>query len=215
MNVRGRDTALALSESWLYFFDYAANTYVDIDFTDKDSMQEYLNAYIETLSNAGFRPHYVGGGEEEIEYYENENGFANFRYQFLDDDTVSLLFREQRYIPAEEVSKRIGEAGFPEITFTEPISAKDLTLFEKAQYGKDDRLFMAVSKTFETSEEAENFLNAYEEKLNAAGFERVNPSETGSLKNVVLLNEDGSMLVGVDFFEQSSGTMINMDFEAR
>ena len=215
VNVRGRDTALALSESWLYFFDYATNTYVDIDFADKDSMQEYLNAYIETLGNADFRPHYVGGDEEEIEYYENENGFANFRYQFLDDDTVSLLFRQQRYIPAEDVSRRISEAGFPEIAFTEPLSAKDLTLFEKAQYGKDDKLFMTVSKTFETSEEAENFLNAYEEKLNAAGYERVNPSETGSLKSVVLLNEDGNMLVGVDFFEQSSGTMVNMDFEAK
>ena len=64
-------------------------------------------------------------------------------------------------------------------------------------------------------QEAENFLNAYEEKLNAAGYERVNPSETGSLKSVVLLHEDGNMLVGVDFFEQSSGTMVNMDFEAK
>ncbi|GEM_PF-3635744 len=76
-------------------------------------------------------------------------------------------------------------------------------------------MFLTVSQTYETVQEAEEVLNAYEEKLAAAGFERVNPDNVGSRKAIAIYNEDKDMLVGVDFYEQNGVAMVNFDFTAR
>ena len=209
---KGTDRAYEQTESWLYFFTYDTVMYVDMPCNDRDKAADYLKKYGEGLIDAGF--HVKNEEGEEPESYESENEFASFQYHFNDDDTVTLLFKVQKYIPADEAEAMIAQAGFPAIDLQEPIACRDLTRFEKFQYGLDLKAFITVSQTFADAAEAEAFLNDYEQKLNAAGFDRTSPTEAGTLKQVAIWNEDAGMLVGIDFFEQPDNTIVNFDFKA-
>ena len=213
VSILAEDRAVELTESWLYFFTYDANLYVNVEFDDRDKMQTYLDEYVQSLLDNGFHPVYTDD-EETPEYYELDTGRVNFRYVFPSDNKVTMLFRAEKNIPAEEAEKMLVAAGFPEIDLNDPITCRDLTRFEKARYGKDDKLFLTVSQNYATTAEAEEFLNKYEEALNAQGFGRVSPDMAGSPKAIAICNEEKGMLVGIDFFEQQSGVLVNFDFEA-
>ena len=210
VSLEGTDRANEMTESWLYFFTYNLGLYVDIDFSDKEEMDAYLKAYEETLANNGFTP--VSSGEEETDYYESEDGFYNFRYNYTDEDTITLLFKSEKYISTKEAEQLIAEAGFPTIRLQEPIVSRDLRNYQKTRLGRDMKSFLTVSQTFESAEEAEAFLNAYEAALNEAGFDRVNPDNVGSLKTIAISNEDLSMYVGIDYFPEEGS--VNFDFVA-
>jgi hypothetical protein len=213
ISYNGTDRANEMTESWLYFFNYDLGLCVDILFNDKAEADAYLKAYEETLVNNGFTPNKGGEDEEaDAEYYESENGFYSFRYNYTGDDTLSLLFKSERYIAAEEAEKMIAEAGFPKVDLHEPISCRDLAAFYKVRYGVDRKAYVAVSQTFESPEKAEEFLEAYEKALNEAGFDRVNPDNVGSLKSIAIANEDLSMFVGIDYFPDQA--MVSLDFIA-
>ena len=108
----------------------------------------------------------------------------------------------------------IKDAGFPEIDLKSPITARELKNFYKTRNDLDYSLYLTVSQEYETTAEAEEFLNKYEELLSAQGFERVNPEMAGSLKQTAIYNEEKDMLVGIDFLEQSDGVLVNFDFTA-
>ena len=208
---KGIDRANEMTESWLYFFNYDLGLYVDIDFSDKEETLRYIKDYEETLVNAGFTP--VSDEEEEDAIrYDSENGFYSFRYNFLDDDTVSFLFKSEKYITPQEAEKMVRDAGFPTIRLSEPITCRDLRAFEKVRYGWERKATFTLSQHFESAEKAEEFLTAYEAALNVAGFDRENPDVVGSLKEFVLYNPEKEMYVGIDFFPDEAG--VYMDFVA-
>ncbi|MBR3226989.1 MAG: hypothetical protein IKF68_00425 [Erysipelotrichaceae bacterium] len=208
---KGTDRAIEATESWLYFFDYDLNLYVEADYEDQEETVKYLQAYIDRLTAEGFTPVY-SESEDEPDHYVSENGFYTFRYVFLEEGKVTMLFRSERYITPSEAEEMISAAGFPAITLKEPISCRDLKQFRKAQYGRDEKAFLTVSQTFESPEEAEAFLDAYEEALNAEGFDRTNPDNVGSNKSIAIANEEKGMYVGFDYFPEQA--MVNLDFSA-
>ena len=208
---KGTDRASEMSESWLYFFNYDLGLYVDVDYKDKEETLNYIKEYEEALSNAGFMP-VKDEEEEDAVRYDSENGFYSFRYNFLDDDTVSFLFKSEKYIGPAEAEQMVKEAGFPTISLSEPITCRDLRAFEKVRYGRERKATFTVSQKFESAEKAEAFLAAYEEALNAEGFDRENPDVVGSLKQVVIYNPEKEMFVGIDYFPEQAS--VNLDFVA-
>ena len=208
---QGTDRACEMTESWLYFFDYDLGLYVDVEFNDKAEADAYLKAYEETLVNHGFTPNKGGEDEEaDAEYYESENGFYSFRYSYTGENVLSMLFKSERYITTDEAEKMIAEAGFPKIDLHEPISSRDLRMFQKSRYGRDMKAYLTVSQEFESAEKAEEFLGNLEAALNDMGFDRVNPDNVGSLKTIAIASEDLSKYVGIDYFPDQA--MINFDF---
>ncbi len=208
---KGTDRACEMTESWLYFFDYDLGLYVDAEFNDKAEADAYLKAYEETLVSHGFTPNKGGEDEEaDAEYYESENGFYSFRYNYTDDNVLSMLFKSERYITTDETESMIAEVGFPKIDLHEPISSRDLRMFQKSRYGRDMKAYLTVSQEFESAEKAEEFLGDLEAALNDMGFDRVNPDNVGSLKTIAIASEDLSKYVGIDYFPEQA--MINFDF---
>ncbi len=206
------DKANEMTESWLYFFDYDLGLYADFECKDLDEAKAYVDAYVATLMNNGFTIVSSNEEGEEVDYYQSENGFYSFRYKF-DDNTLNTFFKSERYISADETEKMISEAGFPKIDFQDPISTRDMKLFQKTRSGADMKAYVTVSQTFESAEKAEAFLSAYETALNEAGFDRVNPDNVGSLKPIVIANADLDMYVGFDYFPEQA--LVNFDFVAR
>lgn len=152
--------------------------------------------------------------ENEYDYLESENGFINFRYQFIDEDTVDLLFKAEKYISSDEAETILSEAGFPAVDLHEPMNSRDLRLFRKVRNDQDFKLFLTVDQNFDSAAEAEAFLTAYEEKLTNAGFGRMSPDEAGTLKNIAIVNEEKGMMMALDFFEQNGGALICFEFVA-
>ena len=203
------------TESWLYFFDYDLLLYVDVEYEDLDAVASWLKDYTEAVAGAGFRPSDDAEEEEtDAVIYASENGFRSFRYHFEPDGALTLLFKSEKYIPAQEAAEMIRAAGFPEIELTDPISCRDLRTFEKLMYGLDLRAFLSVSQPFGTVDEAGAFFDAYEAALNDAGFDRDNPAVAGTNKQIAFVNEEAQMLVGIDFIEQDGGATIYFDFRA-
>ena len=107
-----------LTESWLYFFNYDALLYVDVDYENEDEVLAYLEDYANTLLQKNYSP--VDEDDEEgPDYYASENGFASFRYHFDQDGKLTLLFKVEKYINAAEAAKMVQAAGFPAIEFTD------------------------------------------------------------------------------------------------
>ena len=213
-SVKGTDRANEQAESWLYFFLYDTYLYVDFDGVDREAAEAYVNAYIDTLEKENYHPVYEGGAEEPS-YYESENGISTFRYQFDENGVLNTLFKADQYISAKQAEAMIAEAGYPKITLREPLGARDLVQYWKAQHDVDLEIYLALSQQFDTVEEADKFLSDYEALLLDEGFGRVNPDNVGSLKQIAIYNDEMDMLVGVDFFElDDGGAEIYFDFKA-
>ena len=106
----------------------------------------------------------------------------------------------------------IKNAGFPAISLSEPITCRDLKLFDRTRYGRDEKASLSISQQYESAEQAEAFLDAYEASLNAAGFERVSPDTVGTYKAIAIYNEENNMYVAIDYFPDSA--QVSFDFVA-
>lgn len=227
----GTDRANEMVESWLYFFDYDLGLHVDMEYSDRDQAIAYMEEYEKALEEAGFteagpadeyedaeaeleafadKLAAAADGEEEV--FESPDGLSTFRYIFIEDGKVNLLFKSQKNIPAAEADKMITEAGFPSAGLEDPINARDLRMFAKTRYGLDLKAYVSLNKEFESAEAAEAFLNDYEAALNAIGFDRANPEMVGCNKPVAIASEDGSAFVGIDFFPETA--TVYLDFRA-
>ena len=211
--LKARDTANALTESWLYFYDYDLNLYVDVDYTDYDKVITYLEQYGQALLDSGF---HTVMADDEIDFYESADGFYSFRYHFDENNALQLLFKAERYISAEEANAYLTGEGYPALDITDPISARDLRKFEKVQFGADYKAYFTLGLSFDSVDEAGSFFDSYESALTDAGYGRVSPDTVGGNKPIAIYNEDTGMLVSVDFIENGDGSaLINYDFIVR
>lgn len=200
VSLLGTDRANEMTESWLYFFNYDLGLYADIEFKDEEQMKAYLKNYEETLQKAGFKAVKEEEEDEDAIRYDSENGFYSFRHNEMENGKVSLLFKSEKYINAKEAEKLIADAGFPKISLHEPTGCRDLKLFQKTQYGRDRKAYITLSQEFASAQEAEKFLGDLEALLNEAGYDRENPANVGSNKQIAIVNEEKGAYVGIDYF---------------
>lgn len=194
--ISAKDHADEMTESWLYFFQYDMYMFADIEFTDRDQINDYLDKYIESLLKSGFTPYSTEEGV--IDYYESPDGACNFRFNFTSDNVVSLLFKAEHYTTSEQADKKLAAAGFPKLAAGDPLAFRDLKMFQKIQYGQERTTYFTVNKQFDDDAKAEKFLDKYAAALEKAGFEKVNPATVGSKKPIAFYNEAKDLLVGIE-----------------
>ncbi len=211
--IHAEDIASKTIESWLYFFDYKAVIDVTAEYKDHDEADKYMSDYLQSLLDAGFTPVYEGG-DEEPSYYDSPDGTYDFRYVVKDDSTVVMRYKADKYVEEDEAEKLIEEAGFAAIDLNAPASCRDLRRFYQVRNGLDFKLYLSLYQTFANTAEAEAFLDAYEAKLNEAGFERRPSGDTASRKSVTIYNEEKGLTMGVDLFPGDTKAQINIEFIA-
>ena len=224
------DRSAEQTESWLYFFDYDQVLFVDAAYADRDEAERYVAEYIESLE--GFEPDdggeeedydgeydsvslYLGddiGSHRRFTYLEGEDvfykcktpeGLKSFKYRFNEDGkTLTLMFKSEKYVTAEEAGAALKEAGFPEISLAAYDSCRDFVKFQKTMYGQDYPLDLSPSFEFETSDDAAAFLDSYISVLkDDNSFDITNPAEVNMNKPMAYVKEaDGKTLVfGFDY----------------
>lgn len=206
----GKDTAAERSESWLFFFDYDLSLLIPVECEDEDALHEYLDAYGKQLEAKGYKSSYSPDNGEGR--FESENGVSLFRYFQNDDGRVMLEFRNEKEFSPGEAQQLIADAGLPEIELGDNFTCRDITTYHKMTRDFKGKLFLAVSKTFASEAEAEQFLDEYTAAMEEAGFVYWNPDSLGSLKNFAYYNEALDKYVGFDYFPSQNGAVVNFDF---
>ncbi len=210
------DNRAERTESWLYFFEYDLSMFVDVKYDDEDEVKAYLEEYGEKLAENGFTPVYTFDGEKDVlDYYESVNGSGVFRYQFAEDgETLSMQFRHEKEISAEEAIKLIGDAGIPELPLHGNLSCRNITPYHRMVRDFKGQLFLTVSQPFGSAQDAERFLDDYVSVLDDAGYYRTNPEMVGSMRENAYYNEEEDKIVAFDFFPEEDSAVINFEFVA-
>ena len=206
------DKGAERSESWLYFFDYDISLDAAVHYDDAEQAMAYLEDYADKLREKGYE---VESTTEEAGYEEvkSADGCSLFRYKDNGDGTAALLFRHEKNPPADEISAKIRSAGFPEIRFQGNMTSRDLSRYHKLTRTFKG-LFLAVSQPFDSTAEAEAYLDAYVASLEQAGYDRENPAMIGSLKQNAYYNETEDKYVAFDYFPEEGNALITFDFVA-
>ncbi len=231
------DTAYEQTESWLYFFDYDMVLFVDLHYEDLDAAEAYMESYVESLEDfeADLEEEegedalvgaYLGEDAEfpgRLTLLEDEDVFYRcattegqmlFKYLFREDgETLSLLFKFERYVAPDDLEEQLWDAGFPAPDLDAFDTCRDFRKFRKTMFGQDFQLELALSMAFETAEEAEEFLEGYIETLQEEyGFDVENPEVAEIDKPVVYTRESGEDLLIVGFAYEEGWTSVNIEF---
>lgn len=213
-----KDRKFEQIESWIYFYDYNTVLYVDAKYKSEEDAKAYLDSYAEGLMKDGYEPVYVDGGTEgEIDHYRSPDKTATYRYHFGDDgETVTILFKAEKPLSADEVQTIITGEGFPAIDKSAYDVGRDHTKFEKAMYGRTYKTALTIYMVFESSEAAEAFLNSYTATLEEQDFMRVPPSMLGSTKTVGYIHEEKGLGCAFDYVPNDNGepAYVNFDFKS-
>lgn len=236
------DYAYELTESWLYFFNYDPVLYVDFTFDDREEAEDFMDAYVETLEKEGFVEDTSGDRDEYDEDYDEVKAYLgdssdapsglelisdedvyyrlrtstemkSFKYRFNGGDSVTLLFKVEKFVPAEEVRSMTVDAGFPEIDLEGYESCRNFVKFQKTMYGREYPLDLSLSLGFETAADAEDLLDEYIGVLrDDNSFDIANPNTLSMNAPIVYAKEaDGKLLAfGVDYVDGS--TTVNVEF---
>ena len=143
-----------------------------------------------------------------------QEGQKTFKYRFNDDgETVSLLFKAEKYVAPAELKSRLTAAGFPEIGLDAYSSCRDFKLFEKTMYGQDYQMDLSLSLTFGSTEEAETFLDQYITLIRDENdFEIINPAKINMDKQVAYGKEVGENLLAFGLNYQDGTTLASIEF---
>ena len=216
-NLNAIDRKAEQTESWLYFFDYGAVLYVTANYTDEQSVQDYLDSYCAILASSGFMPVFADKEESEAEYLASADGSTNFRYHFEDDgETVILLYKNEKYLSAGETQEIISGEGFPAIDLTGIyVSGRDHKKFQEVMYGRNYNAAISFETVFETEEAAGAFLDEYVVLLDDAGFLNGPGALIGSNKMTSYRDEEKGIGLAIDFYPSESGeTRVYFEFKS-
>lgn len=163
-------------ESLLYLFNYNLVLYVDFSYENYNEVEQYIEAYVSRLEN---EMNFVASSIEGSNFHSLSTANSRKTFDYMIDTygkIISLIFKNEVYIPTDEAMEEITDLGFPEfdITGLDCQGHKDVTNFFIAYYGAEILSALHFSITFESQEQAEEFLDIYTGALmNQYGFENV------------------------------------------
>ena len=200
------DTTGGQSESWAYYFDYNFYMTFRLGYEDRAAARAYLEDYGAKLAQKGFLERFTPG--EDDGRYTSANEFVVFDYKFSEtDDTVTLLFNDQKSLSADEVRKLIRDHGLPETDIHGDIGAKDVARY-RYEIGEFRGVFLFVYQPYASTEEAEKYLDSYAPGLEDQGYGRIDPQKVGSYRQFVYFNEDLRKYVGFDLLPAEGSAQI-------
>ena len=210
-----RDEAWARSESWAYFVDYNFYTAVKVQFEDVDAFEQYMEAYGEKLKEKGYDPEKKAASDDEEEeeeeipaadrYYNNNK--AQCLWYYTEGYTATLVFDEKKCLTPAEVAGKLKEGGFPELTLPEVYYSKNRQPYYYI-ISEFEGVYMDVDMFFDTVDEANALLADYCDKLEALGFEAIDPRSVRSDKDVCYYNPETITFFEFSLYERPSGKAV-------
>jgi len=156
------DYAYEATEGLNYLFDYDLMLSVTIEYEDENQVQQYINDYIESLTGFTYNE------TEDYWYQQDELGYRSFRYK-IDEFGLEMLFKSEAYqditVASTYLSDKFIIPDSSSLSTAQRIIVKDLTMYEKVQFGHDDEKVYRYSIEFADESTPIDFLDAYMELL--------------------------------------------------
>lgn len=229
-----------LAESWMYFFSYDTDLYVDIGYNDKEAAEKYINEYI--LSLDGFTKNdnsiedstgeynvisdFIGYNndtrlifsllkDDDVIYKQfNPDGLRSFKYSFNEDDkTLTLVFKNEKYVSSEKLLKELIRHGFPVINLDAYYSSRDLRDFKKTLYGYDYPVDYSLSLVFDESDDAFSFIDEFVKYIKEKqSFKFMNPELSEMNKSDIYSKELSDKVLQIGFNYRYGSKNISIEF---
>ena len=202
----------AETEGFFYLFDYDLVLAEYYEYENETAVQEYLDAYIEQLLEAGFNEVFdtfdQGSG---VSYYQLKlaNSTISFRYHFNGDGTIVILFKSEKFIEASEVNSFLESYHYPTITSGQIYNSRDITTFNYYEFGYEYKKVLNVAVAFDSEEEAVSFLDQYAD-LALQTFDISSHAATGIDRQFVVYNEELNIAFGFTYYPND--LYVNFEF---
>ena len=206
---KATDQAPSRSEGWLYFFDYNLYMPFILQYDDADAAQKYIDDYCRQLEKKGLKAAYAP--TEERGEYGSPNGRITFKYTYDLDNTVILEFKNEKTYTPEQVNALLAEHGLPAADIHGDIAARDLTRYYY-NIAEFRGLHISVYQPFDSTEDAEAFLDGYAAVLEENGYEYTNPQAVGSNRSFLFWNEEQAKYVGFDLNRGEDSATVFFEF---
>ena len=207
---KAQDHSRSQSEGWLYFFDYNLYMPMMLNYQDLDAAKAYFEDYGKKLEEIGLIHTYAPG--DNSKEYRSANDFIIFRWTVSEDaETIKVEFKNEKSLTAEEVRSRLKEHNLPETNVQGDIGARDQTRYHY-NVADFEGLFLTVYQPFESSSEAEAFLDAYVAGLDEQDYIYTNPRNVGSNRAFLYWNAEARKYVAFDYFMTAKGATIFFEF---
>ena len=198
VSVKAYDATMAEEESYIYQSEYAMVLFVDMEFSDEASMEDYLDEYLEALEEAG----YICNQSmfNVYPYYTSEDTLNSIYYN-MDYVNTLLQFKyiaEKKYT-LTEINTKITAKGYDGLAFNTGLvnlTAKDGVKHELILNGKNYELYFEVKAIFDYYTSCDAFVDAYIDTLENSGFVRV--SNAGLGKPYQYKNNNTGLLFGFE-----------------
>ena len=196
------------NEGLWYFFNYDLDLDVLVEFDDETAIEKYVEAYIDIIENNGFVARYT---DDELDKYETFDSSKLFRYR-VEDLSLRLLFRSEKYVTAQEVKETVENAGFPEIDLSAYFSARDITKYRTFMDAANTQNCLTLTLLFESAHSAEEWLEGYitAKIIDELALLPVNPQSVGSQKQNGYGDAEKGFAVCFDY--DSKSAMVYLDF---
>ena len=206
---KAEDRTVSQTEGWAYFFDYNLYMPFVLEYEDAGAAQKYLEDYGKQLEKMGFKAAYAP--TEERGEYDSPNGFVTFKYTYDEDSRLILEFKNEKSYTPEQVNALLAEHGIPEAGIHGDIGARDHTRYYYT-IAEFRGLHLSVYQPFDSTEDAEKFLDGYAPVLEENGFDYTNPQAIGSNRNFLFWNEEQAKYVAFDLIPGEDEATVFFEF---
>ena len=199
------------SESFSYFFDYDLYMPFLLSFEDAAAARAYWDDYGNRLLAAGFVESFVAGDNRA--QFNTPNSSKLFRFTFLEDNTVFLEFKSERFLTAGEANRMIADHGIPDAGLNGDIGVRNQSRYRHEISGFNG-LSLSVEQPFESMAAAESYLDAYVAVLDGQGYLMTDPQKFNSSRAFLFFNEERASYVAFDLAPSADGAIVKFEFFA-
>ncbi|MBQ9891417.1 MAG: hypothetical protein IJM39_08395 [Firmicutes bacterium] len=206
---KASDYAMQRSEDWGYRFDYSFYLAFKLQYEDREAAKAYLSDYTDALIRKGFIEAHVSGEDNREARSANENVIFNYEFFPADSDNgeVTIWFKDQKCLTAEEANALIKEHGLPETDIHGDVNARDLSRYIYEDTGIKC-LHLSVYQNYDSIKEADDYLNSYVARLIDQDYLPTDPQKFNSERTFLYLNEELRKYVGFSVSEGADGATV-------
>lgn len=164
-------------------------------------LQSYTNSLINDLSFV-----FVDGEIDDWQL-KNTNGEKSFRYAFLGNNVLSMLFKSEAYITPSDTNTILAGDGFPTLNAEHIVSSKDVTNYYRLQHGKNWDKAMEVSISYDTGEACTADMQTFANAISEQQYAMDDQGKTGVVKSLVFYKESEGKVIGLDYEENATSAI--------
>ena len=200
-NFGAKDVKNAEKEELSFLFNYDLFLEVTCTYESQSDVETLLGSYTNSLIN-DLSFVFV---DDENDYWQlkNTSGVKSFRYAFLGNNVLSMLFKSEAYITPANTNTLLEDNHFPAIDSTKITSSKDIAMNKNIMSNQNYEKYICVNIEFGSDSECQAYLGNYMMTLSDNGFVPQNNDA------FTLINSTYNIIVHIEYIENAEDAILD------